>query len=694
MKRNLLVFVESLFIPFFNHIRSLTFILFLYFSLLNIHYLCIYLLKYKPNFLMRNHKNTPFRRISLFLLCILTLCIPSSAQTECDSLQQRLQRCKQLGSNDSIASAYNDLSLFYVYRDADSCHYYCREGLKYADKNKEMPYIDLLMNLANYYFSIGKNDQCMKTYQQIWQEAQRLQSSPARKGEILSNIGVGYRRMDLPDSALVKYKEALQYFEQCKAEEIFDEKTFLLTNIAILYTNMSRVSEGEVYIRQAIAQLPQTEDLETYFYVSNTAGAIFSLLGKYDEAESIMIDAIKRAKEEQMTRFMLQGTPPLLVLYLRTGRIEALNQCIREMEALAQKLPQQSNEVLGFYEQLGLIKAEMGEWEESNRYFKLMLKYHSVNAQTPLKNIYLNLARNYDKLKQPRLATANYEQAVAVMDSIYGTELDQQMSEFSSKFDLQAKQLEIAQLAERNEKQKSRLILWSFSSALLLLALLTLYTYTYFRRKRLLQKSELDQARSFIDGLEQERTRLAGELHDGVCSNILGIGLMIKIGNIDEKRQKDIYDELNLIYQDVRGISHELMPPQLQYAALHEVANDFLMHLNSPEMKVTCHCTGEEKYWKTLPQDISFNVYRMLQELMSNIVRHAGATQTDVNLTATEQNVEVLITNNGKNFDYKKKNGNGAGLATLYERARIIHAKLDIHTEEGKQQFRIAVQRN
>ena len=638
---------------------------------------------------MKKHYNTLFGRISLFLLCTLFVFTPSTAQSECDSLQQRLQHSKRLGNKDSIASAYNDLGLYYVYRDADSCHYYCSEGLKYVDKEKEMPYIDLLMSLANSYSSTGKNEQCMKLYQQIWQEAQRLQSSPAHKGEILSNIGVGYRRMDQPDSALVKYKEALQYFEQCKAEEIFDEKTFLLTNIAILYTNTSRVSEGEVYIRQAIEQLPQTKDLETYFYVSNTAGAIFSLLGKYDEAENIMMDAIEQAKKEKMTRFVLQGTPPLLMLYMRTGRIQALNQCISEMEPWAQKLPQQSNEVLGFYEQLGLIKAEVGEWEESNRYFKLMLKYHSVNAQTPLKNIYLNLARNYDKLKQPQLATENYEHAIAVMDSIYGTELNQQMSEFSSKFDLQAKQLKIAQLAENNEKQKSRLILWSFSSALLLLALLGLYAYTYFHRKRLLQKSELDQARSFIDGLEQERTRLAGELHDGVCSNILGIGMMMKHGHIDEERQKDIYDELNLIHQDVRAISHELMPPKLQYAALHEVANDFLTHLNSPEMQVTCHCTGEEKYWKTLPQDISFNVYRMLQELMSNIVRHAGATQTDVYLTATEQGVELLITNNGKDFDYNQKDGNGAGLATLYERARIIHAQLDIHTEAGKQQFHI-----
>ena len=643
---------------------------------------------------MKNSFKLMMKSIGLSFLVVLNFPQSVAAQTECDSLRQNLQQWEQMGNKDSIANAHNDLSVYYAYRDADSCRFHCMAGLKYADKNKEMPYMDLLMNLGNYYNSTGESNQCVKTYRLVWQEALRLHCSAARKGEILSNIGVGYRRMNQPDSAMAKYMEALSYLEQCPAQEVLDEKTFLLTNIAILYANTSRVSEAEIYIRQALKYLPQTEDIETYFYVSNTAGAILSILKKNDEAQSIMLGAIERAKAAQMPRFVLQGVPPLLQLYLRTGQLEALNQCIAEMEPWVKQFPPQSNEVLGFYEQLGQVKAEMGQWEESNHYFKLMLKYHSVNAQMPLKNIHLALARNYGKLKQPQRAMEHYERAVAVMDSVYGTALDEQMSAFSTRFDLQAKQVEIARLAESNEKQKSRLIIGVSFSVFLLLAWLALYVYGCFRRRRLLQESELEQARSFINGLEQERSRLAGELHDGVCSHILGIGMMVKMGRMDETRQSEVCKELNAIHQDVRSISHELMPPKLQYAALHEVAADFLAHLHSSEMEVTFRCQGEEKLWKTLSQDISFNVYRILQELMSNIVRHAEATHTVVNMSVTEQVVEMVITNDGKCFDVSQVENGGVGMATLYERARIIHAQLDMEAEEGKQLFRLIVHRH
>lgn len=631
------------------------------------------------------------KRPVLPLLLTFFLSLSLTAQTELDSLLLRLERCKASGINDSIATAHNDLAYYYAYRNADSCLIHCQEGLKYADTDKEVPYLELLGNLGNYYNSTGESEKFIESYEKIWKEVNRLNCSALRKGEFLSNYGVGYRRMNLPDSALAKYIEALEYLNQCK-DEAQDEISFLLTNIAILYTNTSRISEALPYIEQAIEGLAHTEELDTYLYVSNTAGAIFTLLEKYDRAEDIMIKGINRAKAENMPRFVLQGVPALLSLYQRTGKMEALKKCIRETEPWVKDFPPRSNEVLGYYEQLALIHAAANQWEKSNECYQMLLENHSTNAQTPLKYIYLGLARNYEKLQQPKLAAQNYEKAIANMDSVYGAEIDQQLSEFGTKFDVQSKQLAIAQLSEKNQQQKTRIIMWSSATVILFIILLFLYFYGRIRRKRILQENELVAARNFVGGLEQERGRLARELHDGVCSDILGIGMMIKAGEMDSIYKKEICEGLELIHQDVRAISHELMLPKLQYASLDEVINDFLSHLKSETMHITCHAEGNSADWKAIPQHIGFNVYRIFQELTNNIIRHSEATQTDVTLSVTPRSLAILITNNGKAFDPNNQKPGGMGLSSTYERAKIINAHLDIHSENGKQSFRVNVE--
>lgn len=624
----------------------------------------------------------------LHIFIALLLSLPTSAKTELDSLLHRLEECELSGNNDSIASAHNDLAVYYAYRNSDSCRIHCEEGLKYADTNKEVPYLELLCNLGNIYNSTGESEKFIESYQYVWKEVNRLDCSPLRKGEVLSNFGVGYRRMNLPDSALAKYIEALDYLNECK-EEAQDEITFLLTNIAILYTNTSRVNEALPYIQQALGGLAKTKDLDTYLYVSNTAGAIFTLLEKYDEAEKVMIRAINRAKSENLPRFVLQGVPALLSHYLRTGNIKALEECIRETEPWVNEFPPHSNEVLGYYEQLAIVRSGMGQWKESNKYYQILLKNHNINAQSPLQYIYLGLARNYAKLQQPDLAAENYEKVVTTMDSVYGAEIDKQLSEFSTKFDVQNKQIEIAQLSEKNEQQKSKILLWT--TAVLLFLLMLLFVYNRFRHKRILQENELLAVRNFVCGLEQERERLARELHDGVCSDILGIGMMIKAGKIDSEFQKEICEGLDAIQQDVRAISHELMLPKFQYETLEEVVKEFVSRIKTDSMEIVCHTEGTAKDWKNIPQNISFNIYRIIQELTNNIIRHSGATHTEISLSVTEHSLSAAITNNGRDFDKNCGKSSGMGMSSIYERAKIINAQLDIHSEKGKQLFKADV---
>lgn len=115
------------------------------------------------------------------------------------------------------------------------------------------------------------------------------------------------------------------------------------------------------------------------------------------------------------------------------------------------------------------------------------------------------------------------------------------------------------------------------SSAFLLLA-----AYYVFRRKRIRKEEELKLAQSYIDGLERERTRLAKDLHDGVCNDLLGIGMNMQYMQPTDESKREILALLEQVRSDVRCISHELMPPKFQVTTLAETVEAYVKGLAFP----------------------------------------------------------------------------------------------------------------
>ena len=113
-------------------------------------------------------------------------------------------------------------------------------------------------------------------------------------------------------------------------------------------------------------------------------------------------------------------------------------------------------------------------------------------------------------------------------------------------------------------------IMAAFSAFLLLAA------YYVFRRKRIRKEEELKLAQSYIDGLERERTRLAKDLHDGVCNDLLGIGMNMQYMQPTDESKREILALLEQVRSDVRCISHELMPPKFQVTTLAETVEAYV----------------------------------------------------------------------------------------------------------------------
>jgi two-component system, NarL family, sensor kinase len=199
-------------------------------------------------------------------------------------------------------------------------------------------------------------------------------------------------------------------------------------------------------------------------------------------------------------------------------------------------------------------------------------------------------------------------------------------------------------------------------------------------------------AQRVVDSQEQERARLSRDLHDGISQWLVSIKLQIEAGIIrlggtpDQQRQarasfEHTAEELNKVLGEVRRISHDLRPTLLDdlglAAALDHLAEEFSQHSGTP---VTFAATGERDA-EHLPQTVGTVLFRIAQEALTNIERHAGARHIDLSLHTGRGRVLLTIADDGAGFDAEgvaTHPQRGIGLRNMMERLDAIGGHLDI----------------
>jgi signal transduction histidine kinase len=197
-------------------------------------------------------------------------------------------------------------------------------------------------------------------------------------------------------------------------------------------------------------------------------------------------------------------------------------------------------------------------------------------------------------------------------------------------------------------------------------------------------------AERLIDSQEQERRRIALELHDGLGQQIL---IMKNRAELALKNVTDpgaTADQLREIagaavssINDVRAISHGLRPVHLEQFGLTEtVKNLFEQLVQTSAMEWISHVDDIDDI---IPKEKQINFYRILQEGTNNILRHSSATQASIMIRRSDSEVILSIWDNGKGFDPGKKiSGPGMGLSGIWERAHTLGGTNDVKTAPGE----------
>lgn len=287
---------------------------------------------------------------------------------------------------------------------------------------------------------------------------------------------------------------------------------------------------------------------------------------------------------------------------------------------------------------------------------------------------------NHDKAYNLMVEHNSFKDTIMIRDS------KKMFADMELQYRTAEKEKAILQLENKNKL--NRILLFSGISLLGIAMAWMLYARNVHQRRRkkdfLLRKQqqEIEITHALMEGEQQERNRLARELHDGLGGRITGIKMNVETLSQNSGKKKElqkIVKQLDIAIVELRNTAHNLAPSALQKYGLQTAITDFCQYLQCEKHHIKLYTDGlsdlHDKKWQ-------LSVYRIIQELLTNAVKHAQASEIQLQVTFKNNLLLIEVEDNGKGFDPKSVSRN-MGLNNIETRVSYLGGKMEIFSEEG-----------
>lgn len=254
------------------------------------------------------------------------------------------------------------------------------------------------------------------------------------------------------------------------------------------------------------------------------------------------------------------------------------------------------------------------------------------------------------------------------------------------------------------ERQEVDLVIVLFGTTGMLVLALALVLFAVLYKKRITAKKleiskmeqeyQLELLRSTIQAKEKEQFRIARELHDDVGSSLTAIKLHLNKYDLQPKVMKELGENLRELIVKIREISDELHPSVLEELGLSNAIRNLCRKLND-QTDVDCTYEYEQEKEASIPRDVELALYRVVQELFNNILKHAEANQVKVFFLQKSDQLKLVIEDDGNGFipTPKHRQQNSHGLKNIDSRIQQIGATLT-HQVDTTQGTKVTITQN
>ena len=318
---------------------------------------------------------------------------------------------------------------------------------------------------------------------------------------------------------------------------------------------------------------------------------------------------------------------------------------------------------------------------------------NQINYPELLSANYNQLALNEEKKGNYKKALEYFRHKTILEDSIYSIEKSEQIEQLSTQYQTQKKEKQLL-LQSAEIKRKNSVI----AGVIISMVLLVLLGISYYRRRKLKEYAEFqnqlsqkkhEATQAVFEAEEREKLRIARDLHDGVGQLMTAAKMNLSAFYHDisfkeeshKHRVAKIMDIVDDSCREIRTVSHNMIPNALINSTLAKALQSFVDQLDNKSLHVHLFTEG-------LMDDINSNtqmmVYRIIQECVNNVIKHAGATVLDITVVNDDDELSVTIEDNGKGFVVLGDKSEGLGMQTIKARTDYLNGNLEISSTPGK----------
>ncbi len=526
-------------------------------------------------------------------------------------------------------------------------------------------------------------------------------------------------RIDLK-RAIDDYTLALENFS--KNDSIYLADAYLFRGQA--YSNLGNfVPAGESY-REAYNYYEALKDYEYMVHAQQGIITMFSMNGFYDKAKEEREKIIEKLQQLKLNEFLAveyynqaldykkMGNKKLHLEYLNKA-VEILNkpwekdrnysQSIFVHSKLAEYFASEGD-IENATKQINLVKGWSKNIDDINsrvNYYGAIAKYHFAmgdyetaleSAQKKLEgsksyNYTDAILESYDLLADIYAGKKDYEKSlecreayISIRDSIYNRSTANSLAYFQTLYETEKKEKELVekttsiQLLEKDNDSFKKVVAFSSVALLLLFGVILL-----FRNQQNLKNNKILQekfSQKLLVSQEEERKRISKDLHDGLGQQLLLIKNKV-ISNGDNPTKKMV----DAAIDEVRTISRDLHPFQLQEMGITKAIQHTLTQIDE---NTTLFISSEiDNIDNLFSPEQEVNIYRIVQESLNNILKHAKAEASKVSIKKLTHNIIISIKDNGNGFDFSEKYQDikSLGLKTLLERTKFLNGQMKVQSK-------------
>lgn len=606
------------------------------------------------------------------------------SQKKTDSLIQALKIADNYKEkSNTLKSIYWNL----VYSYPDSSIVYAKQGLSIAQGVKHDSLIGFYYNLIGIGYDVKSQGSSALTYYDSAMIHSVRAGDSSNIAGIHNNKGLIFWNQGVYEKAIEEYLLSEKIYTDINNQKGLAK---CYGNIGLIYTELEDYPKSINYHKRA---MNINQELENEYglninklNISQLVLHNYELYSKEEIAESIeyVEDNIQYFKKEQNFYALGKVYTTKGIYYADIEKFDSALYCNELSIECYRKIGATNLLASSLYNSSFYIVANNNDRKKANKRvieaYELIKETGSMDFLHKLTNHLGNIYSENGKFEE---ATEMYRESIRLRDSLFSKERNEIVYEMEAKYESEKKENEINHQrsllleSELNSLKKQRWINVLIGS-IILFGLLVIF---YFLRRKRVAETEKEKAilaekerglKAVIKSQEKERERIAKNLHDGVIQQL--VSLKFGLDNLKAKKVENLVKQLDNATYELRDLSHDLMPKNLEKFGLNEAVSNLLeTSLSNTSLSYSYDCHGlQEK----LSKEVKINIYRTTQELIHNAVKHSKASHIDVQLYQIDDSIHVIFEDNGVGFN-TGSSFEGIGIQSINSRIKSLDGTIN-----------------